>query len=191
MNVERVGHLDVAPAAEAAVVVDRGAPLSRGRWSPSGRGRPGALLAAGDLDDQRAHDAVVAGLEPDEEVGDVAVAAPLVHVRDREAEVVVLHVRRRRSGVSSSSLGEELLPRVAVLAVEGDVARPRTSRSATIALAGRGSRRRRSSRSGSKRWIIGRSRSRRLPTCRTIAFADRLGGERLRLGDRHAGSPRL
>src|SRR5581483_6738369 len=116
---ERVGHLDVAPATEAAMVVDRDAPgVAR-----SGRlltRRPGALLAAGDLHYEGAHDPVVAGLEPDKKVGGVAVAPPLVHVGDREAKVIVLHVRLHIP-VELELAREELLPRVAVLAVEGDV----------------------------------------------------------------------
>ena len=142
----RVGHLDVAPAAEAAVVVDRGAP----RVARGGRlllGRPGALLAAGDLDDQRALDVVVVVLdEPDEEVGDVGVAPALVDVRDREAEVVVLDVGVHVP-VQLELARQELLPGVAVLAVEGDVG-DLGLLGRHGALAGHGSRRRRSSRRG-------------------------------------------
>ena len=82
---------------------------------------PGTLLAAGDLDDQRAIEVLaLEPLEPDEEVGDVGVRTPLVDVRDREAEVVVLH-ERRDVAVMFEDLGEQLLPGVADLAVEGDV----------------------------------------------------------------------
>ena len=88
-----VGDLDVAPAPEPAVVVDRGAPLVAGGVAFAAVG-PGALLAARDLDDQRALDVAGLGDEADEEVGDVVVAAALVDVGDREAEVVVLDVGR-------------------------------------------------------------------------------------------------
>src|SRR4051794_26350387 len=58
---KRVGHLDVAPAAEPAMVVNRDAPgVPRG-----GRlltGRPGTLSTPGDLDDEGPRDPVVPGL---------------------------------------------------------------------------------------------------------------------------------
>ena len=115
-----VGHLDVAPAAEAAVVVDRRAPGVAGGGRLLLR-RAGALLAAGDLDDQRPLDVGFVVLDqPDEEVGDVGVASPLVDIRDREAEVVVLDVGVDVL-VQLEFAGQELLPGVAVLAVEGDV----------------------------------------------------------------------
>ncbi len=51
------------------------------------------LAAARHLDDQVRSMSSSSRDEPDEEVGHVLVAAPRVHVGDREAEVVVLHVR--------------------------------------------------------------------------------------------------
>src|SRR5208282_1573374 len=88
LELQRVAHLDVAPAAEACVVVDRRAP------GVSGRGglrlsRAWALLASGDLHDQRAVEGFsLRHLETDQEVRDVEVGPALVNVRDREAEVI-------------------------------------------------------------------------------------------------------
>src|SRR3954454_23617516 len=83
----RVGDLSEPPVAVLAVVVDCRAPQV-----PGGRSLGGLVLAAlsGDLDDQRGR--APGGVDPDEEVRLVAVLLPLVRVRDREAEAVVLAV---------------------------------------------------------------------------------------------------
>ena len=126
--------------------------------------------------------AVVAGLEPDEEVRGVAVAPTLVHVGDREAEVVVLHVRLHVP-VQLELAREELLPGVAVLAVEGDVG-------------DLGLLRRHGALAGLEVDVAGRADGveavdhRAQPLAAVADLADdrvphRLGGEHLRLGDRH------
>ena len=81
---------------------------------------PGDLRLPDDLDDQGALDVAWFGDETDQEVGHVLVGSPFVHVRDREPEPFVLHVRPD-TRVVFQGLGDCFFPGVSAQAVEHDM----------------------------------------------------------------------